>query len=206
MWTQVAHVCRLDTDDPEAAWRERARTLETLAARLTERRFDAIRLHGPGTDVTVGLFPSSIWHAADFHTADGLRHFPNVPSEEIFTTPDPDRVDGHVTATRPLDVYGAMVDGIRVEFANGRATRIDAERGADTLRSLAAQDDGASRLGELALVDGERPHRPARDGVLGDADRRERGEAHRARQRVRARSTTTRSERGPTKARSTSTS
>ena len=155
LWTQVAHVCRLDTDDPEAAWRERARTLETLAARLTERRFDAIRLHGPGTDVTVGLFPSSIWHAADFHTADGLRHFPNVPSEEIFTTPDPDRVDGHVTATRPLDVYGAMVDGIRVEFANGRATRIDADRGADTLRSLAAQDDGASRLGELALVDGE---------------------------------------------------
>ena len=126
LWTQVAHVCRLDTDDPEAAWRERARTLETLAARLTERRFDAIRLHGPGTDVTVGLFPSSIWHAADFHTADGLRHFPNVPSEEIFTTPDPDRVDGHVTATRPLDVYGAMMDGIRVEFANGRATRIDA--------------------------------------------------------------------------------
>ncbi len=155
LWTQVAHVCRLDTDDPEAAWRERARTLETLAARLTERRFDAIRLHGPGTDVTVGLFPSSIWHAADFHTADGLRHFPNVPSEEIFTTPDPDRVDGHVTATRPLDVYGAMMDGIRVEFANGRATRIDADRGADTLRSLAAQDDGASRLGELALVDGE---------------------------------------------------
>ncbi len=155
LWTQVAHVCRLDTDDPEAAWRERARTLETLAARLTERRFDAIRLHGPGTDVTVGLFPSSIWHAADFHTADGLRHFPNVPSEEIFTTPDPDRVDGHVTATRPLDVYGAMMDGIRVEFANGRATRVDADRGADTLRSLAAQDDGASRLGELALVDGE---------------------------------------------------
>ena len=155
LWTQVAHVCRLDTDDPEAAWRERARTLETLAGRLTERRFDAIRLHGPGTDVTVGLFPSSIWHAADFHTADGLRHFPNVPSEEIFTTPDPDRVDGHVTATRPLDVYGALVDGIRVEFANGRATRIDADRGADTLRSIAAQDDGASRLGELALVDGE---------------------------------------------------
>ncbi len=155
LWTQVAHVCRLDTDDPEAAWRERARTLETLAGRLTERRFDAIRLHGPGTDVTVGLFPSSIWHAADFHTGDGLRHFPNVPSEEIFTTPDPDRVDGHVTATRPLDVYGALVDGIRVEFANGRATRIDADRGADTLRSIAAQDDGASRLGELALVDGE---------------------------------------------------
>ena len=155
LWQAVAHVCRLDEDDPEAAWRERAGTLEAVAARLTERRFDAVRLHGPGTDVTVGLFPSSVWHAADFHTLDGLRHFPNLPSEEIFTTPDPGRVDGHVTATRPLDVYGAMLDGIRVEFANGRAVGIEADRGADTLRSLAAKDDGASRLGELALVDGD---------------------------------------------------
>lgn len=155
LWEAVAHVCRLDEADPASAWRERARTLETIAARLTERRFDAIRLHGPGTDVTVGLFPGSVWHAADFHTVDGLRHFPNLPSEEMFTTPDPTRVDGRVTATRPLDVYGAMLDGIRVEFANGRAVRIDADRGADTLRSLAAKDEGASRLGELALVDGE---------------------------------------------------
>jgi aminopeptidase len=85
----------------------------------------------------------------------GLRRFPNIPSEEMFTTPDPQRVDGHVTATRPLEVYGAMIDGIRVEFSSGRAVRIDADRGAETLRSIAAKDDGASRLGELALVDGE---------------------------------------------------
>ena len=155
LWTSIAHVCRLDEDDPEAGWRERARTIEGAAARLTERRFDAIRLHGPGTDLTIGLFGSSSWHGADFETIDGLRHFPNIPSEEVFTTPDPGRADGFVTATRPLEVYGAIMDGIRVEFAGGRAVRIDAERGADTLRSIAAQDDGASFLGELALVDGE---------------------------------------------------
>jgi aminopeptidase len=155
LWSEIAHVCRLDENDPEAAWRARARSLEGVAARLTERRFDAVRLHGPGTDVTIGLLPSSVWHAADFTTVDGLRHFPNIPSEEIFTTPDPARADGHVTATRPLEVYGAMVDGIRVEFSDGRAVRIDAARGADTLRSIAAKDEGASRLGELALVDGE---------------------------------------------------
>ncbi len=154
LWEDITFICRLDADDPEAAWRERARTLESAAARLTERHFDAIRLHGPGTDLTVGLLPSSAWQAADFQTADGLRHFPNIPSEEIFTTPDPERVDGHVTATRPLQVYGAMLDGIRVEFVGGRATRIDADRGEGTLRALAAKDDGASRLGELALVDG----------------------------------------------------
>lgn len=155
LWEEVAYVCRLDADDPEDAWRERARTLEAVATRLTERRFDAIRLRGPGTDLTVGLFPSSLWHAADFETADGLRHFPNIPSEEIFTTPDPTRVDGHVAATRPLEVYGAVIDGIRVEFEGGRAVRIDADRGADTLRAIAGKDEGAARLGELALVDGE---------------------------------------------------
>jgi aminopeptidase len=155
LWTEIAHVCRLDTDDAEAAWRERARSLESAATRLTERRFDAIRLHGPGTDLTVGLFPSSVWHAGDFQTVDGLRHFPNIPSEEIFTTPDPERVDGYVAATRPLQVYGALLDGIRMEFEGGRSVRIDADRGADTLRAIAAKDDGASRLGELALVDGE---------------------------------------------------
>jgi aminopeptidase len=155
LWEEIAWVCRLDAPDPGAAWRERARTLESVATRLTESRFDAIRLHGPGTDLTVGLFPSSAWQAADFTTVDGLRHFPNIPSEEIFTTPDPTRVDGHVTATRPLEVFGALIDGIEVEFAGGRAVRIDAERGADTLRAIASKDEGAGRLGELALVDGE---------------------------------------------------
>jgi aminopeptidase len=155
LWEAIAHVCRLDEPDPAEAWRERARRLEGVAAILTERRFDAIRLHGPGTDLTVGLLPSSAWHAADFTTVDGLRHLPNVPSEEMFTTPDPMRADGHVTATRPLEVYGAMLDGIRVEFEGGRAAKIDADRGADALRSIAAKDDAASRLGELALVDGE---------------------------------------------------
>lgn len=155
LWDAMAHICRLDEPDPADAWRERAQTLELIAARLSDRRFDAIRLHGPGTDLTVGLFPSSVWHAADFVTVDGLRHFPNIPSEEMFTTPDPSRVDGHVTATRPLEVYGAMIDGIRVEFSGGKAVRLDAEVGADSLRSIAASDEGACRLGELALVDGE---------------------------------------------------
>jgi aminopeptidase len=155
LWEEIAQICRLDSEDPGAAWRERARSLEGAAARLTERRFDAIRLHGPGTDLTVGLLPTSVWHAADFETVDGLRHFPNIPSEEIFTTPDPARADGHVSATRPLELYGALIEGIRVEFAGGRAVRIDADRGADAMRAIAAKDDGASLLGELALVDGD---------------------------------------------------
>jgi aminopeptidase len=155
LWDAIAHVCRLDADDPAEAWRERGDSLRGVATRLTERRFDRMRLHGPGTDVTVGLMPSSVWLAADFETVSGIRHYPNVPSEEIFTTPDAQRVDGHVTATMPLEVYGSMIDGIRVEFEGGRAVKVDADRGADALRALTAKDDGASLLGELALVDGE---------------------------------------------------
>ena len=155
LWEAVAHICRLDADDPKTAWTERIEELKASAGKLTERHFDAIRLHGPGTDLTVGLFSSSIWHAGDFETLDGVQHYPNIPTEEIFTTPDPERVDGHVSATMPLDLYGTIIRGIRVEFAGGRAVKIDADDGVEALRSAAAKDDGASRLGELALVDGQ---------------------------------------------------
>ena len=154
LWGTVAHICRLDDDDPVAAWRERMATLERSATALTERRFDAIHLHGPGTDLTVGLFPSSMWHAAEFTTVDGLPHFPNIPSEEMFTTPDPLRADGHVSATLPLELFGSIIRGLHVEFEGGRVTKIDADENAETLRAASSKDDGANRLGELALVDG----------------------------------------------------
>ena len=154
LWAAVAHICRLDEDDPEAAWAERMAELERSADALTERRFDAIHLRGPGTDLTIGLYRSSTWVGADFSTVDGVRHYPNIPTEEVFTVPDPIRVDGHVSATMPLELYGSIIRGLRVEFADGRVTRIDADENAETLRAAAAKDDGAGRLGELALVDG----------------------------------------------------
>jgi aminopeptidase len=162
LWEAVAHICRLDTDDAPAAWLDRVGVLRANARRLTERGFDSLRLHGPGTDLTIGLFPSSIWEAGDFHTVDGNRHLPNIPTEETFTTPDPERVDGHVSATMPLELAGSVISGIRVEFEGGRAVKIDAERGADALRSAAASDEGATRLGEIALVD--------REGRIGPLD------------------------------------
>jgi len=154
LWEAVAHVCRLDADDPTAAWDERSAELAANAQRLTDRRFDALRLHGPGTDLTIGLLPTGHWTGGDLQTIDGLRHSPNIPTEELFTTPDPARVDGRVSATLPLHYAGSLVRGIRIEFERGRAVRIDADEGAETLRTIAAKDDGASRLGEIALVDG----------------------------------------------------
>ena len=162
LWSQVVNICRLDEDDPVVAWQARMTRLLEVAARLTERRFDAIGFRGPGTDLTVGLLPSSRWLAADFYTAEGIEHHPNLPSEEVFTTPDPERVDGTVTSTMPLQIEGTIVRGLRVRFEAGRAVDIDADEGAGMLRARAARDEGASRLGEVALVDAEGrigPHR-----------------------------------------------
>jgi aminopeptidase len=152
---EIVHVCRLDEPDPIAAWRERSDTLVGVAERLSGRRFSALRFRGDGTDLTVGLLPTTRFLAAKFTTADGIEHMPNLPSEEVFGAPDPRRTDGVVRATKPLVVAGSIVRGLEVEFRDGRATRIEAEEGADVLRGYAARDEGASRLGEVALVDGE---------------------------------------------------
>jgi aminopeptidase len=155
LWRELWHVLRLDEPDPNAAWDERFAELSARADALTELRLDALEYRGPGIELTVGLLPSSVWMAGDFTTAEGLRHLPNIPSEEVFTAPDPRRVDGHVTATRPLVLKdGAIVRGLRVRFERGRAVEVDAEANADAIRGKVATDDGASRLGELALVDG----------------------------------------------------
>ena len=155
LWEAVAHICRLDAEDPAKAWTERSATLKANAGRLSEGRFDALRLHGAGTDLTIGLLPSARWAGGDDVTIDGRRHFPNIPTEEVFTTPDPERVDGHVSATKPLELSGSVITGIRVEFEGGRAVKIDADRGAEALRAVASRDEGAGRLGEIALVDKE---------------------------------------------------
>jgi aminopeptidase len=159
---ELSHVCRLDEDDPVAAWRERKETLHSVAARLSEHHFDAIRLEGPGTDLTVGLLPTSLWEGGSTTTVDGIEHMPNVPTEEVYTTPDPTRADGVVRATKPLDVAGTIVRGLEVRFEGGHAVDIRADSGAEVLRERAGYDADASRLGELALVD-----REGRIGTLG---------------------------------------
>jgi aminopeptidase len=160
---ELLHVLRLDGDDPIAAWRARADTLVTSAERLTERRFDALHYEGPGTDLTIGLLPSSGWRAARFLTVDGIEHMPNLPTEEVFTTPDPERTSGTVTSTKPLVLNdGTVVRDLVVRFEGGRVAELHASEGGGTLETITKTDDGAARLGEVALVD-----REGRIGELG---------------------------------------
>jgi aminopeptidase len=162
LWQDLEHVLRLDEPDPVAAWKERFATLTAVGRRLTERRFDALRFEGPGTDITVGLLPGSIFASSLQETAWGLSFAANLPTEEVTSAPDPERIDGVVAATKPLDVAGSVVDGLRIRFEAGRAVEIDADSNADALRARCSMDDGAARLGEVALVD-----REGRIGSLG---------------------------------------
>jgi aminopeptidase len=163
LWAELEHVLRLDEPDPVAAWEERMAVLNASAARLADRHFDAIEFRGPGTELTVGLLPTHTWWAADFSTADGLRHFPNLPTEEVFTTPDPERTSGHVSSTKPLVLRdGTIIRGLRVTFEDGVAVKIEADENGAALESQLAIDDGALKLGELALVD--------RQGRIGPLD------------------------------------
>lgn len=155
LWDEVAHVCRLDEPDPPAAWRIRLDRLGEVAARLNDLRLDSLKYAGPGTELTIGLLRSGRWISGQMETVDGIRHCPNVPTEEIFTTPDAERVDGVVRSTKPLFTSGRLITGLTVRFEGGRAVSIDADQGAETLRGLTARDEGGARLGEVSLVDHE---------------------------------------------------
>jgi aminopeptidase len=162
LWEEIGHVCRLDEREPVAAWMQRMDRLEAVAEELNGLRLDTVRSEGPGTELSIGLCGSSRWLCARMSTVDGIVHTPNIPTEEVFTTPDPGRVDGVVSSTKPLFVSGALVTGLRVRFEGGRAVEIAADEGGAVLRTLAEHDPGAARLGEVALVD--------RDSRIGQLD------------------------------------
>ncbi|MFN2470831.1 MAG: aminopeptidase [Gaiellaceae bacterium] len=155
LWEAVARAVRLDEPDPAAAWRKHIERLSGRARRFTSCAFDAVRFHGPGTDLTVGLLPGGMWECAATRTAWGHPHVPNMPTEEVFTSPDCRRTEGVVRSTRPLVLLGQIVRDIEMRFEGGRAVEVWASAGEDVLRTQMATDGGAARLGEVALVDSE---------------------------------------------------
>ena len=154
LWEAVAFCTRLDEDDPVQAWRDHMARLEARAAKLNELRFDSIHYSGPGTDFTIGLLDNARWMSALFHTASGIEYVPNLPTEEIFTTPDWRRAEGTIRSSRPLALNGEVIEGMQMTVRDGKIVDVQADKGADVVRGEIGIDEGAASFGEIALVDG----------------------------------------------------
>ncbi len=154
LWDAVLSTVRLDEPDPIAAWHEHVDRLVGRARTLNDRKFDAVRFRGPGADLLVGLHAGSIWQSAHNETVWGRTFVPNMPTEEVFTTPDARRTEGTVRSTRPLLAQGKIVEGLELVFKGGRAVDVSAEKGEEVVRGQLASDEGSATLGEVALVDG----------------------------------------------------
>lgn len=164
LWDAIFFTARIHEPDPAAAWEAHCQELAKRMAWLNELKLEALHFRGPGTDLRVGLVPGHVWMAGESVSKHGIRFAPNVPTEEVFTMPHRDRVDGFVSSTKPLSLRGQIVDGIRIEFKDGVVVDATAKKGEDTLRKLLDSDEGARRLGEVALV----PHssKVSQSGVL----------------------------------------
>jgi len=163
LWDAIFQTSRIDRDDPVDAWKKHDADLHRRAAYLNEKRYSALQYHGPGTDFRLGLADDHLWMGGGTRAGNGLYCIPNLPTEEVFTTPHKDRADGTVTATKPLSHQGTMIEGIQVRFEHGRIVEAKATRGQEVLQKMIDTDDGARRLGEVALVPHSSPI--ARSGI-----------------------------------------
>lgn len=155
LWDAVATATRLDEADPVGAWRAHIAKLRGRAELMNERNFDTIRFRGPGTDLSVGLTPGTRWGGGAETTVEGRDYVANMPTEEIFTSPDRRRTEGTVRSTKPLALLGTVVRDLELRFEGGKIVEVNASAGADVVRGQVGADVGAAMLGEVALVDGD---------------------------------------------------
>jgi aminopeptidase len=152
LWAAIFAASRADQIDPVAAWKVHDAKLHASCSRLNEKRYSALRFRGPGTDLRVGLADDHLWLGGGTTAGNGLYCIANMPTEEVFTTPHKDRVDGHVTSTKPLSHQGTMIEEISVRFEAGKIVDAHAARGNQVLQRMIETDEGARRLGEVSLV------------------------------------------------------
>nr|WP_246584207.1 aminopeptidase [Thermus brevis] len=157
LWQAIFQATRVDGPDPVAAWEAHNRSLHKKVAFLNAKRFAALHFQGPGTDLTVGLAEGHLWQGGATPTKKGRICNPNLPTEEVFTAPHRERVEGVVRSTRPLALGGQLVEGIWARFERGYAVEVGAEKGQEVLLKVLATDEGARRLGEVALVPADNP-------------------------------------------------
>ncbi len=164
LWDVIFDICRVNTPDPVAAWQTHIAGLLARSRYLNDQRYSALHFKGPGTDLTVGLPDGHVWNSAQAVSTTGITFTPNIPTEEVFTLPHRARVDGVVAATMPLSYAGTLIEGIRLVFKEGKVVELSASSGEAVLRPVLEADEGATRLGEVALVPHSSPI--ARQGRL----------------------------------------
>lgn len=157
LWDAIFATTRIDSPDPVAAWKEHDAALHRRAALMNDKRYAFLHYKGPGTDFRLGLADDHRWLGGGTTAANGIYCIPNMPTEEIFTTPHKDRADGALTSTKPLSYQGTLIEGIQVRFEGGRIVDAKASRGQEVFRRLLDTDEGARRLGEVALVPASSP-------------------------------------------------
>jgi aminopeptidase len=151
-WQTIFKMCRVDQDDPVAAWQEHIRNLQTRSTYLSQKQYSALKYTAPGTDLTLGLPKGHRWTSARELAKNGIEFTANIPTEETFTMADRNRADGVVSATKTLNYGGSLIEDIVVRFENGRVVEAHASKNESVLKQLIAADEGAARLGEIALV------------------------------------------------------
>lgn len=164
LWQMIALVCRLDAPDPVAAWQAHSQDLEARAAYMNGKRYSELRYRAPGTDLALGLADGHYWVGGGAQSEAGQSFVPNLPTEEIFTLPHRERAEGVLRSSRPLNYGGTLIEDFTLRFAGGRVVEASATRGEAVLRQLVDTDEGAARLGEVALVSDSSP--VARTGLL----------------------------------------
>ena len=166
LWDAIFATSRITANDPVAEWQQHGANLKARVDFLNNKRYHALRFHTPdgATDLTVGLADQHLWAGGGTTAGNGIYCQPNIPTEECFTTPHKDRVSGIVTASKPLSHQGTLIENIRCEFADGKIVKATASAGEEALNKLISTDDGARRLGEVALVPDDSPI--AQSGIL----------------------------------------
>ena len=157
LWAEIFASCRIYEADPVAAWQEHVEKLKKYRNYLNAQKFTALHYQSPGTDLTIGLPEQHLWQGAQAEFKNGITGIPNLPTEEVFTTPHKDQVDGTVASTMPLNYSGVLIEDFSLTFENGRAVKVSAKKGEETLKKLIETDENAARLGECALVPNSSP-------------------------------------------------
>lgn len=157
LWEAIFSACRIDVPDPVSAWEEHIGSLVKYKDYLNARRYTALHYRGPGTDLTLGLPQNQYWSGAQETFKNGITCTVNIPTEEVFTAPHKDKADGVVTASRPLNLMGVLIEDFSLRFENGRVVELHAKKGEADLRKLLETDENAVHLGEIALVPNSSP-------------------------------------------------